>query len=281
MTAMTATYAGVTTGEFRTPDGVRLAYTDFGGAGRPVLALHGAYGRGRSFHALARHLGPGYRVIALDQRGHGHSDRPGDYSREAYLADTAAAIEHFGLAPAILIGHSLGGINAYQLAARRPELVEAVVIADSPVALAPGVVSADWLTGVPDRFPTFAELRAQIEAANSVGFLDHFTESAVEDERGWGFLWRRDDMAEVMRGVTGDWWADWAGSAQPFLFVRGATSRYVSPEDTAEMAARRPGTQFAAIEGAGHDFYLSHTAEFAAVTRRFLDALPPARPQAV
>ncbi|TDD49319.1 alpha/beta fold hydrolase [Nonomuraea terrae] len=93
----------------RVPDGVRvwpvdagryvrLAYVDSEGTGHPILALHGAFGRGRVWMTLAEHLGPDWRVIGLDQRGHGLSDEPGDYGREAFLADTTNVIETLGSA---------------------------------------------------------------------------------------------------------------------------------------------------------------------------------------
>jgi pimeloyl-ACP methyl ester carboxylesterase len=53
-------------------DGRRLAYVDFGGDGAPILALHGHFGRARMFAPLAAALAPAYRVISLEQRGHGH-----------------------------------------------------------------------------------------------------------------------------------------------------------------------------------------------------------------
>ena len=61
--------------------------------------------------------------MALDQRGHGWSDSPGDYTREAYVADAVSVIRRLKLAPVIALGHSPGGLNPYQLAAWHPELV--------------------------------------------------------------------------------------------------------------------------------------------------------------
>lgn len=111
-------------------NGLRLSYIDFGGAGRPLLALHGHYGNGRMFSGLADALRESWHIISLDQRGHGWSDKPEDYSREAYVSDVELTIETLGIAPAVVLGHSLGGLNAYQLAARRPDLVSALVVED-------------------------------------------------------------------------------------------------------------------------------------------------------
>ncbi|AWN31768.1 hypothetical protein DKG71_42035 [Streptomyces sp. NEAU-S7GS2] len=113
-----------------TVDGRTLSYVDFGGPGRPLLALHGHMSEGLSYAELAARLAPEWRVLAPDQRGHGESDRAADYSREGYLADLKALMDHLNLDRAALLGHSLGAINAYQFAARHPERVTALINAE-------------------------------------------------------------------------------------------------------------------------------------------------------
>ncbi|MEU8686272.1 alpha/beta hydrolase, partial [Streptomyces sp. NPDC048611] len=76
-----------------TVDGRVLSYVDFGGPGRPLLALHGHMSEGLSYAEFAARLASEWRVIAPDQRGHGESDRAADYGREGYLADLEALME--------------------------------------------------------------------------------------------------------------------------------------------------------------------------------------------
>jgi esterase len=104
------------------------------GTGPALLALHGHFGSGLLWAPLADAL-PDWHIVAPDQRGHGRTGPAGDYSREAYVADAAQLIETLGLAPAVVLGHSLGGVNAYQLAAWRPELVRAVIVEDAPAQM--------------------------------------------------------------------------------------------------------------------------------------------------
>ncbi|MCX5012673.1 alpha/beta hydrolase [Streptomyces sp. NBC_00555] len=125
------------------PDGRRSAYTDFGGPGAPLLALHGHFRDGRSFGDLAREVGPRWRVITLDERGHGESDRAAADTGEGYVADAAAVLEYVGLGPAVVVGHSLGGVDAYRLAARRPDLVRAVAVEDIGAVEGIGAVDDD------------------------------------------------------------------------------------------------------------------------------------------
>jgi pimeloyl-ACP methyl ester carboxylesterase len=78
----------------------RLEALDFGGEGPGILLLHGLAGTAREWEETAEWLCKANRVAALDQRGHGRSERrPGDISREAFIADAVAAIEELALAP--------------------------------------------------------------------------------------------------------------------------------------------------------------------------------------
>src|SRR6266511_2165482 len=91
-------------------EGVSLACLDFGGDGPPVLLLHGLAGHAAEWAETAGWLTAYHRVLALEQRGHGRSDRaPTDVSRAAYVIDAVAVIEALALQPVILIGESLGG----------------------------------------------------------------------------------------------------------------------------------------------------------------------------
>ncbi|MFE9918396.1 alpha/beta fold hydrolase [Micromonospora sp. NPDC005553] len=86
--------------EFFAVGGRRLSYLDFGGPGQPLLALHGHYNEASTFAPLADALAPQWRVIALDQRGHGESDRAESYERDDNVADVAALHQHLKAGPA-------------------------------------------------------------------------------------------------------------------------------------------------------------------------------------
>lgn len=79
---------------------------------------------------LTTALAPEWRVVALDQRGHGHSNHAPSYTRENYLGDIAALYRQLGTDSAVLLGNSLGGVNAYQFAAHHPDQVSAMIIED-------------------------------------------------------------------------------------------------------------------------------------------------------
>lgn len=93
--------------------GVRLACRDWtpaataaGSNAPPVVLLHGLAGHAGEWDAAAAHLSPRHRVVAVDQRGHGASERrPADVSRAAYVADVVAVCEQLGLHRPVLVGH--------------------------------------------------------------------------------------------------------------------------------------------------------------------------------
>lgn len=108
---------------------------------------------------LARELGESWRVIALDQRGHRYSDRPSAFSRIGYIEDAATVLEHLGIDGAVVLGHSLGGVNAYQLAARHPGLVGALITEDIGAEVDGDLsFSLSWPHRAPNRNQLLAEL---------------------------------------------------------------------------------------------------------------------------
>lgn len=118
----------------RSSDGLAIAYETVG-EGAPVVLVHGfASSRVQNwkdpgwFDALAR---AGYRVIALDVRGHGESDKPHDptfYGHDVMMRDVEAVMEAVGISTARMMGYSMGGFIGIQLLMRRPDLVERIVI---------------------------------------------------------------------------------------------------------------------------------------------------------
>ncbi len=244
--------------------GRRLSYLDFGGAGRPLLALHGHFGEGRTFTRLARELGDSWRVVALDQRGHGHSDRPADFSRTGYVEDAATVLDHLGIDGAVVLGHSLGGVNAFQLAARFPGLVDALIVEDIGAEVDDDL---SFCLSWPHRAPTRASL------LEGLGPSARYLMDAVREHAdGWGLAFEATDMHDSQQHLNGDHWDDWLAGNCPALLVRGSRSTVLSVEHAKDMAARRPHTRLVELP-AGHTVHESVPVEFAAVVREFLSTL--------
>ena len=114
-----------------TLSGLRLAYRDYAGEGRPVVLLHGVASNARIWSPVAPLLTPRFRVLAVDQRGHGQSDKPSSgYDFPSVVGDVRELIEALGLERPLVAGHSWGGNVALELAARHPERVAGLVLVD-------------------------------------------------------------------------------------------------------------------------------------------------------
>ena len=107
-------------------------YYEIHGEGRPLVLLHGAYMTIDMFGAVLPGLAATRRVIAAEQQGHGHTadaDRPITYEQMA--DDTAALLAHLGVGSADVLGYSMGGATALQLAIRHPAVVRKLVVASA------------------------------------------------------------------------------------------------------------------------------------------------------
>lgn len=140
----------------------------------PVLLLHGITSSAATYDWLVPHLAPHHRVLRLDFRGHGRSDRtPGRYLFADYVSDAVAACEQVAGRPCVAIGHSLGGATAAALAQQRPELLDAVVLED------PALMGAEDLASLEGNalMPMFALMREVIPVFQSSGLtVDQLTE---------------------------------------------------------------------------------------------------------
>jgi pimeloyl-ACP methyl ester carboxylesterase len=112
-------------------NGIRLHYED-AGTGPALLLLHGWGTSGRVWQSCLPGLGRDHRVVTLDWRGCGRSDHPAEGNTiDGVTADLAVVVEKLGIKPTV-VGSSIGGVFATELALARPELVEHVVAVDSP-----------------------------------------------------------------------------------------------------------------------------------------------------
>lgn len=113
-----------------------LRVARWGDGPAPVLGIHGITASSVSLAPVARHLGVDHTLLAPDLRGRGASNAlPGPFGMEAHAADCARVLEDHAVAPAVVVGESMGGFVAVVLAATRPELVERLVLVDGGIPL--------------------------------------------------------------------------------------------------------------------------------------------------
>lgn len=111
--------------------GLTLRVREWAAAGTPIVLVHGLASNSRIWDAVAPRLAEGHHVVALDQRGHGLSDRPTDgYTFEQVVADLHGVISALYLDRPTLVGHSWGGNVVLQYAVTHPDLVHGLVLVD-------------------------------------------------------------------------------------------------------------------------------------------------------
>jgi pimeloyl-ACP methyl ester carboxylesterase len=252
--------------------GVRLECRDFGGRGAAVLMLHGLAGHSGEWAGVAALLGADFRVIALDQRGHGRSERhPGDLSRHAFVADVAAVVARLSLAPVALVGQSMGGNTAFLAASRHPELVRSLVVIEaSPDGPSPELPARirRWLDSWPTPFADEARAREFFSSQNLAP--DAWTAGL---ERRDGALWpafSNDVMVQCIAELAKcGYWAQWRRVRCPALLLRGQQGNF-DADHYDELAHALPDGRWATIPNAGHDVHLDASAELADQVRAFL-----------
>ncbi|MFJ6100258.1 alpha/beta fold hydrolase [Streptomyces sp. NPDC092359] len=243
--------------------GVRLSVRDWGGSGTDVLLLHGLAGHSGEWDATARLLREsGHRVVALDQRGHGASERrPQDVSRAAYVADAVAVTEELGLDRPVLIGQSLGGSTALLTAAAHPALPRALVLVEAgPGGAHPGTQEqiAGWLGAWPVPFPS-REVAAAYLGGGKEPVGDGWAGGLEERADG---LYPRFDPEVMVRSLDENvrraFWDEWAAVSCPVLAVlgQGGQGGIVGGDEYAEMVRLRPALHGVSLPGAGHDVHL-------------------------
>lgn len=265
--------------------GFRLHYVEWGDpAAPPLVLLHGITGHARTWDTLSVALGEQWRVLAVDQRGHGDSEPApdGDYTVGAMADDLGAFADALGLSTFSLVGLSMGGRVAMGFAGANPSRVERLVIVDiAPDIHPPGMARIrQMIAGAPEAIESEEWAVETAMAANpraDVGELRHRIKHALRREPDGTLTWKyARDLREMMRRggrrEPMDLWERLTHITCPTLLVRGAESDVLSPELAQRVIAALPDGRLVEVQDAGHTVPGDRPAEFVAVVRRFLGA---------
>ena len=251
------------TSRYATINGLRLHYVEWGDAqATPMVCLHGLRAYGHWFDELAAAVSDRYRVLALDQRGRGETDwaAGGDYTREAYVSDVEAFVETLQLDRFILIGHSMGGLNAIHYAARHPERVLALGILDIGPEIDPAGMQRirAELGETPTGFDSWQAAKAFLQMrhpkASEENRQTRLTWMLKEDADG-RIAWRIDQAIFDPNLKPDDPQQTWELLSQircPTLILRGGESDVLSVDTCQKMLTRIPDGRWVEIPGAGH-----------------------------
>ncbi|SMP25518.1 alpha/beta fold hydrolase [Shimia sagamensis] len=236
-----------------------------------LLIVHGLFGSGRNWGAIAKRLSATRRILCVDQRNHGLSPWYDNHSYEDMAADLAEVIQAQGK-PMDVLGHSMGGKAAMVLALTQPELVNRLIVADiAPVAYSHDqnqniqAMRAVDLSKVTKRSDATAQLAQYLDDTTLQTF---FTQSLDVKEQRWRL--NLDVLNREMPKILD--FPDVGGLyGGPTLFLSGATSDYVSHEYRPIIRDKFPKARFAKITGAGHWLHAEKPREFIASVQAWLD----------
>jgi pimeloyl-ACP methyl ester carboxylesterase len=244
-------------------DKTTLFCREFGGYGSPLLLLHGLAGHAGEWQRSAELLAADYRVFALDQRGHGDSERrPLDVSRDAYVQDAAETIRRIGRGPVTLVGQSMGANTAMLTAARYPDLVTTLVTIegspDGPVPPDPAPAIADEIRDSLSRWPIpFTDEASARSFFESKGFDPVVWNDGLE--RRTDGLWPRfeiDTLVACMADLgSRSYWQQWGSIQCPTLVILGEHGIFPAGHGE-QIVSQLPGSKLAVVASAGHDVHL-------------------------
>jgi esterase len=244
------------------------------GNGEPLVILHGLFGSSDNWNSVSRSLAGGFRVLAMDLPNHGRSPQTQDMSYKAMAEAVAETMDHYGLEDVFLLGHSMGGKVAMQLALAAPERVRKLLPADiAPKRYAPR-----------HRVILDAMKRVNEENAASRQEADRLLAESIPQKPIRAFLLknltREDDGRVTWRinlpvidaqyeSISG--WPEPDGVYRgPALFLGGANSDYLSPEEDAELVRRWfPQAELELLEGTGHWLHAEQPERFTERVQRF------------
>lgn len=244
----------------------RLSYLDFGGTGETIIALHGHLGCASMYARLEKEIPDLYRVVALDQRGHGFSDWGNDYTREAYLSDILALYQELKINKAIIIGHSLGGVNAYQFAAKYPELVSDLIIEDI------GTVIDNDLSYTLKWPSSFSSLRLFRDFLTEQGIKNclYFMESLIRKNGRWQLQFDSKGLQKSQQNLNGNWSADWNKIQCNTLLMRGKNSDTLSADQAQLLTRGKDNMALIEFDNCGHTIRNDNFEEFKNTVLDFL-----------
>ena len=248
-------------------DGFEIAY-EVTGDGPAVLFTHGYQATGAMWGAQHDALGPRYKVISWDLRGHGDSgapDDPAQYSHELVVEDMRRLLERLGDERAVLVGHSLGGFASLRFYLDHPEMVRGLVLFGSGPGYRDPDARARW-NEMASRFAGSVEAKGLeiLKRAKGMEVSTAKHRSAIGLAHAGRHMLAQFD-SRVMDAITDI-------HAPTLVIVGGEDERFLGSSEY--MAKKIPGARLVLVDGAGHAANMEKPDEFNAALLDFLDALP-------
>nr|WP_321414421.1 alpha/beta fold hydrolase [uncultured Allomuricauda sp.] len=247
------------------------------GEGRPFIILHGFLGMSDNWKTLGTQYSEnGFEVHLIDQRNHGKSFHSEEFNYDVLSDDVIRYMDHHNIESSYVLGHSMGGKTAMQLATSRPERVTKLIVADiAPKYYPPhhdfifnGLSHLDF-DQISDRREADEELSKHIKEKGVRQFLLKNLYWEEKDRLGFRFNLKvlKERMEEIGENISSN--AVYDG---PTLFLRGDRSEYIQPNDFAEIKRHFPNAEIETIDKAGHWLHAENPKQFYNKSFTFLNS---------
>lgn len=250
------------------PDGCRLYFEAHGpAAGTPLLLLEGLGGDIPGWRRNIPHLAASRRVVALDSRGNGRSDKPGGrVSMSVFVEDAIGLLDHLEARQGDLYGQSFGGMVAIEAALTHPERVHSLILACTHAGHS-RMVSGRARLKVPKDKPYLALYSPTFAREHP----DHVAEDLLVGSQNPQPVTAGRRQWEAIQGW--DAWDRLSRIGCPTLVVHGSEDLMVDVENGKMLAKEIPGAELALIEGAGHVYHSEQPDLADRIVLEFLDGL--------
>jgi len=255
-------------------NGLKLSYASTGD-GPPLLLISGLGYGGNFWRLFTEEVSHAFRVITFDNRGVGGSEAPpGPYTTQQMAADAAGLLEALDVGEAFVLGHSLGGAIAQELALGFPARVRKLVLAATLGGPGGVPITPEALAAMTNRQGDPVQIfRRGVEVATAPGFPERNPERVAEllQMRLAAPVRPSSYSAQLAAGAGHDAWARLSAIACPTLVLTGTEDRVVPPANSELLAARIPHARVVRLEGLGHLLFVESPEESASAVLRFLN----------
>ena len=254
---------------------MQLNHKTYGTTGPALVLLHGLFGSLENWQTLARRWSEDFRVVLVDLRNHGRSPHHDEMTYPAMARDVAELLETLVIDRCHLLGHSMGGKVAMQMALTYPTLVERLIVVDmAPRQYGRGHddVFAALHALDPVRLSDRREADARMKPHMPDAGVRQFLLKNLTRRDDTGYAWRMNlavldrDYAQLIAPIR----APGQTYAGPALFVRGGKSQYVRDEDVEGIRLLFPAATLATVAGAGHWVHAERPEELYRMVTDFL-----------
>jgi len=252
-------------------DGTRIHYLQYGEGGRDVLLLPGLSTPAATYEMVSLALADDFRVVCVDLRGRGLSDRSSsDYTLPTYAADAKAVIDACGLTRPVVVGHALGGRIVAAFDVLYPGEAGALVIIDPP-ATGPGW--PPYSTPLESFQRQLAESRDGITADDVRRHFPDWDEEALELRAQWLDTCDSHAVEESYRNFQReDFFGYIANARTPGMFLYGENTHAVPAAALETIRASNERLEIVQVPRTGHMIPLENLPAFLAEMRRFIGA---------